>query len=218
MRKPQPWVIRLTHWLNVPFLAIMAGSGLQIWRAYPRSGPVGQPYGWFPFNDWKAPKWATLGKWLAGARHWHFAFAWLLLANAIVYLVYTFWSGEFRRRYFQPGRDTGNALETVKHYLRIRKTAPPQGLYNGLQRAAYTGAVTLAVIEVLSGLAIWKPTQLRVLTWCFGGYDGARAVHFLGLMALVAFFVGHLVMVAIHWRSFLEMITGGKKKVDVDLD
>jgi thiosulfate reductase cytochrome b subunit len=213
-RRPQPLAIRLLHWINVPLLAIMAGSGLQIWHAYPRSGPVGQPYRWFPWNGWDAPKWAKIGHWLAGARHWHFAVAWLLVGNALVYLIYLFATGEFRRRWFWPKRDAGNAVQTILYYLRIRKHAPEQGLYNGLQRAAYLGAMGIAVLEVLSGFAIWKPTQLRSLAWFFGGYDGARAVHFLGLMALVAFLLGHLVMVAIHWRSSIEMVTGGKAKRD----
>lgn len=196
--------------MNVPVLIIMAGSGLQIWNAFPNSGPIGEPYPWFPWNDWKAPHWARLGEWLAGGRAWHFAFAWILVLNALVYLGYTFASQEFRRRYFNPKRDTRNAVDTVLYYLRIRKTPPAQGLYNGLQRLAYTSAIGLGVIEVLSGLAIWKPVQLWWIGWFFGGYDGARAVHFLGLVALGLFLVGHLVMVAIHWRKFLEMVTGGK--------
>ncbi len=212
MRKPQPLVVRVTHWLNVPLLAIMAGSGLQIWHAYPRSGPVGRPYGWFPWNDWEAPTWARIGEWLAGARNWHFAFAWLLAGNAALYLVYLIASGEFRRRWFWPKRDARQALETVLYYTRVRKTAPAQGLYNGLQRAAYTSVVVIAVLEVLSGLVLYKPTQLGRVTRLFGGYDGARAVHFLGLMALGAFLVGHLLMVAIHWKTFPEMVTGGRPR------
>jgi len=38
-RRAQPWLIRLTHWLNVPLLLLMAGSGLQIFAAYPVLGP-----------------------------------------------------------------------------------------------------------------------------------------------------------------------------------
>jgi len=40
-RRAQPWLIRLTHWLNVPLLLLMAGSGLQIFAAYPALGPRG---------------------------------------------------------------------------------------------------------------------------------------------------------------------------------
>ncbi len=43
-RRPQPLLIRLTHWLNVPLLLLMAGSGLQIFAAYPALGPRGALY------------------------------------------------------------------------------------------------------------------------------------------------------------------------------
>src|SRR5437868_4708385 len=82
---------------------------------------------------------------------------------------------------------------------------PAQGFYNGLQRLAYTAAILLGAIEVLSGLAIWKPVQLGGLAALFGGYDGARAVHLLGLCALGLFTVGHLVMVLAHPRAIVEM-------------
>jgi len=46
----------------------------------------------------------------------------------------------------------------------------------------------IALAEVLSGLALYKPVQLSWLGRLFGGYDSARAVHLcgLGLFALAA--------------------------------
>ncbi len=210
MRKPQPWPIRLTHWVNVPALAMMAMSGLQILVAFPYMGPRGGEWGWWPLQGWNAPAWARLGEWLAGGRAWHFAIAWLFVGNAVVYLVYLAASGEWRRRFFWPPRDVGPALRQLAYYVRLRKDAPAVNLYNGLQRLAYTSAMALALVEVLSGLAIWKPVQLEFLTWIFGGYDGARAVHFIGLALLAGFVAAHVVMVLLHPRSLGEMITGGK--------
>ena len=40
-RSLQPLPIRVAHWLNVPLLVLMAGSGLQILTAYPSLGPQG---------------------------------------------------------------------------------------------------------------------------------------------------------------------------------
>jgi thiosulfate reductase cytochrome b subunit len=211
-RRPQPLLIRLTHWLNIPLLLLMAGSGLQIWVAYPRLGPRGSSWSWFPLQAWVPPSWMRVGDWLAGARHVHFAVAWLFIANGLVWTLALVLRGEWRRRLFWPPRDLGNAVRTGLHYLRIRKQAPEQGLYNGLQRLAYTSALALGILVVASGLAIWKPVQLRRLAWWFGGYDGARAVHFLSLAALALFVVGHVVMVAIHWRTLGVMITGGRRE------
>jgi thiosulfate reductase cytochrome b subunit len=209
-RRPQPWPIRLLHWANVPLLIIMAGSGLQILMAYPMMGPQGQPYAAYPFQGTPPPEWMSIGQWLAGGRHWHFAFAWLFVANGLVYVLYLALSGEWRRRLFQPRRDTRNALGTLAYYLRLRRLAPPQELYNGLQRLAYTGTLLLALVVVLSGLVLYKPVQLGWLTTLFGGYDSARLVHLIALGLLALFTVGHVVMVALHPRSFGEMVTGGR--------
>lgn len=209
VRRAQPWVVRLTHWGNVVFLPVMAGSGLQILTAFPYFGPRGEMYTWFPIQNWSAPDWMRIGGWLAGARHVHFAFAWALVANALLYLGYVFASGEWRRRFFVPRRDTKQALETLAYYTRRRRDPPAQGFYNGLQRFGYTSAILLGLVEVLSGLAIWKPVQLSWLASLFGGYDGARVVHFVVLAALALFVVGHVVLVAVHPRTLPPMITGG---------
>ncbi len=192
-RWPQPLVIRITHWINVPVLVILAMSGLQIFLAYPFFGPRGAEYGWVPLSGWLPPEWMRAGGWLAGARHLHFAFAWLLVINAAIYVVYLGVSGEWRRR--------------------LLWRVQPQQHYNRLQRATYTGAIGLGILEVVSGFALWKPVQLHRLTWLMGGYDAARVIHFLAMLGLFAFVIGHVVMVAVHWRTLPEMVTGGKREI-----
>ncbi|MDX2092647.1 MAG: cytochrome b/b6 domain-containing protein [Kofleriaceae bacterium] len=210
-RRPQPLLIRLTHWVNVPAFVVLAMSGLQIWVAYPFFGPRGDQWDWVPLAGWMPPEWMRAGHWLAGARHLHFAFAWLLVLNGLAYLVYMSASGEWRRRLFWPPRDLRPAIQQLLYYVRLRKEAPAKNLYNGLQRGAYTFAIVLTVLEVLSGFAVWKPVQLRWLAALFGGYDGARVVHFLALIGLLLFLVAHVVMVLVHWRQSVEMITGGRR-------
>ncbi|TMA26652.1 MAG: thiosulfate reductase [Deltaproteobacteria bacterium] len=207
----QPLAVRLTHWLNVPLLLLMAASGLEILAAFPQMGPQGEPASWYPLQEWVPPSWLRAGGWLAGARHIHFALGWFLVANGLVYLIWMAASGEWRRRAFLPRRDSMNALQTMAYYLRVRKIAPEQGLYNGLQRLSYTAVIFLAVIEVLSGLALYKPVQLSALAALFGGYDGARAIHLLGLAALAGFTVGHIAMVLLHPRALLSIFTGGSR-------
>src|ERR1700722_3490655 len=115
----QPLSIRITHWIIVPVLVLMAGSGLQIYAAYPALGPRGAQYAWFPLQGKTPPVWLRFGGWLAGARHWHFALAWYLILNGVAYLAYLFVRGEWRRRLFLPHRDLGNALSMFLYYLRI---------------------------------------------------------------------------------------------------
>jgi thiosulfate reductase cytochrome b subunit len=214
-RRPQPAIIRLTHWANLVLFTIMAGSGLRILAAYPRLGERGQDYGWYPLQGVSPPAALTIGGWLAGARHWHFAFSWLFVANALVYLVYFAASGEWRRRLFFPRRDARNAWETLLHDLHLRGTAPaPVGLYNGMQRLSYTGVLATAPLLVLSGLALYKPVQLPRLTALLGGYDTARAIHLVVLAALAVFTVIHVVQVALHPRTLVDMTLGGPPRAE----
>jgi thiosulfate reductase cytochrome b subunit len=210
-RHQQPAAIRITHWCNALLIVLMAGSGLQILTAYPALGPRGAQYSWYPFQNIPPPRWLTLGGWLAGGRHWHFAIAWLFIANGLVYMAYFFFSGEGRRRLFRPRRDTGNAVRQFAYYMQLRRSAPPVDFYNGLQRLAYTGVLSLGIIMVLSGLAIYKPVQLHPLTLLFGGYDGARVVHLAGLCLLAMFVVVHIILVLGHPRELLNMFTGGTR-------
>jgi thiosulfate reductase cytochrome b subunit len=210
-RLAQPGVIRLAHWINIPLIVIMAGSGLQIFAAYPSLGPRGALYRWYPFQNVAPPSWLRFGGWLAGARHWHFAIAWFLIFNGVIYLIYMIASGEWRRRVFIPARDTSNALAMFAFYLRIRKTPPPEDFYNGLQRLAYTSAILFGMVVVLSGLAIYKPVQLHWITAAFGGYDVARVVHLSCLVLLATFTAMHLVLVALHPRTIVTMVTGGQR-------
>jgi thiosulfate reductase cytochrome b subunit len=209
-RVRQPALIRLTHWINIPLIVIMAGTGLQILVAYPNLGPRGALYGWYPWQGVAPPAWLRLGGWLAGARHIHFAVAWFLIFNGVLYLLFLLLSGEWRRRFFLPLRDAPDAVAMFLYYLRIRKTPPPEDFYNGLQRLAYTSAILFAIVIVLSGLALYKPVQLHWLVTLFGGYDVARVVHLSSLVLLAGFAATHLVLVILHPRTIIDMVTGGR--------
>lgn len=212
-RPAQPWIIRVTHWAHLALFVVMAASGLQILAAYPLLGPQGEPFGWYPFQGSRPPAALTLGGWLAGARHWHFAFAWLFVGNALLYAAYLFASGEWRRRLFSPRRDGRNAWGTLLHDLRLRREPPPPvGLYNGLQRLAYTAVLLTAPLLVLSGLALYKPVQLPRLTALLGGYDAARAIHLLVLVALALFTVLHVVQALLHPRTLADMTLGREER------
>ena len=209
VRPLHPLPIRIMHWLVVPVLILMAASGLQIYAAYPAQGPRGAQYRWFPLQGITPPAWLRFGGWLAGARHWHFALAWYLILIGVVYVGYLIARGEWRRRMFLPHRDFSNAIGMFLYYLRIRKAPPPMEFYNGLQRLAYTCAILFGIVIVWSGLAIYKPVQLRFLSVPLGGYDGARFIHFAMLWLLVGFAMTHIVLVALHPRELRNMITGG---------
>lgn len=203
------WIVRLTHWVNAVAIVVMVGSGLRIFNAYPAFAVRGET---FPLNPWEGtpvPSWLTFGGWLGGARHWHFAMMWVLVVNGLLYLSFVYLHGEWRDLVPRRGilRDS---WEMVRYYLWLRRDHPRQGKHNALQRMAYFSMPWIAVIIVLSGIAIWKPVSLGWLTALFGGYAFARFVHFVSMMALIIAALGHVFMVfAVDPYAIRAMTTGG---------
>ena len=206
--KRNHWVVRLTHWVNVVAIVVMAGSGMRIFNAYPAFARRGER---FPLNPWEGhaiPAWLTFGGWLGGARHWHFAMMWLLVANALLYLGFLFLHGEWRDIVPRRG-DARDAIEMVKFYLFVRKNHPHQGKHNALQKIAYFSMPVLGAIIVLSGLAIWKPVMFGWLTALFVNYKWARFVHFVSMVLLLLLAFVHVFMVfAVDPYSLRSIITG----------
>jgi thiosulfate reductase cytochrome b subunit len=194
-----PVFIRITHWVNTIALLIMITSGWRIYNASPLFG--------FTFSDS-----ITFGGWLAGARMWHFFGMWLFAINGVVYVLYNTFTRHGRRTTIFRKSDVSGVLPMILYYLRFRKKRPPQKKYNALQKLAYTLVPLLALGGILSGIAIYWPVQFSGMTSLFGGYETARLWHFICMSALVLFFAGHLLMVAIAgWDNFLSMITGWRK-------
>jgi thiosulfate reductase cytochrome b subunit len=201
-------VVRVTHWVNVVALTLMVASGLRIFNAYPAFARRGESFCCYPFEHRPIPAQLTFGGWLAGARNWHFAAMWLLVANGLVYLAFIYLHGEWRDLVPRRGQ-LRDAVEMVKFYLAARKDHPHQGKHNALQRFAYFSMPVVGVLAVLTGLAIWKPIQLGWLTTLFGGYVWARYWHFWAMLLLVALTVGHVFMVfAVDPYALRAMIDG----------
>lgn len=192
-RPVQPGWLRVTHWLNVLAVLVMVTSG---WRIY-NASPI---FGFRILNE------ITLGGWLGGALRWHFAAMWLLAVNGLIYLLVNLASGRLSRRFFP--LTLRGVLRDAFAALRGRLAHDDPRQYNQVQRAAYLFAVLDLVLLVASGLAIWKPVQLGWLCTLFGGFQGARLVHFIAMAGLVAFVAVHVAMVALVPRTLRTMITG----------
>ena len=188
-----PLIVRITHWINALAILIMVLSGWRIYNAH-------------PLFDFRIPAEWTLGGWLAGALQWHFAAMWLLAVNGLVYVVYGILSGRFRRKLLPIA--PAAVLRDIGAALRGKLAHDDLSTYNAAQRAAYVGAIVLAVVLIVSGLVIWKPVQFYALGMLMGDYEGARYVHFFAMAALVLFVIVHVVMVALVPRTFPSMITG----------
>jgi len=204
-----PWPVRFSHWLNTIALFVMTGSGLQTFRAFPSFGAK------IPQKDllnW--PKAFAIGGWLGGALQWHLTFMWIYIATGLFYLGYQICSGHYCQVLFLPG-DIGGVWPMARHYFLFGPKPPATEAYNPLQKLAYTSALGLGVLSVLTGVAIWKPIQFSWLAWLMGGFHLARLWHFLVMWGILFFLLGHLVMVVLHgWNNFMSMLTGWKTHPD----
>lgn len=164
------------------------------------------------------PHWLTLPSYrdLAAGRRWHFFFAWLLVINGLVYLLYGLFAGHFRRDLLPEGRElTPSHLgHEIADHARLRF---PKGeaarRYNSLQKLAYLAVIfVLLPLMVATGLTM-SPGMDAALPWLvdlFGGRQSARTLHFVAASLLVAFVVVHLAMVVLSgpFNNLRSMITG----------
>src|SRR5580698_5946777 len=177
---------RWMHWINFPLLFVMIYSGVLIyWADSQHEGLNAHHVYRVGFGDWTVfrffPRWfyndLHLKYQLAQGLAYHFFFMWFFALNGIAYVLYTFLSGEWRN--LIPTRHSfAGAIRVVLHDLGLSKRPLPQQKFNEAQRIAYTGVVLMGVGSLLTGLAVYKPTQLHLVTFLFGGYEKARWFHF----------------------------------------
>lgn len=196
--------IRWFHWINFPLLALMLWSGFLIYWAYP-------VYGIGPLPVF--PQWLFhllhMPQRLAEGMALHFFFMWLFVANGILYVGYTFWSGEWRLLVPRSAAAFRDAWHIVLHDLHLRKEVPPQEKYNAAQQISYSAIIVMGIGSVVSGFAVYKPAQLSWLAALFGGYPGARFVHFVLAIGYCLFFVVHVMQVILAgWNNFRSMVIG----------
>ena len=208
LEEKHPLAIRWLHWVNFPLLFLMMWSGLLVYWAndvYRVGWQNTTLFAFFPESFYKT---LNVPQRLAEGMSLHFFFMWLFVLNGAAYVLYLAISGEWRHL-LPDRRSIRDAALVVLHDLHLRKSAPPQGLYNGAQRIAYTSVIAMAIGSVVTGLAIYKPAQLGWLATLLGGYQMARWEHFLLMLALVSFFFVHIAQVVrAGWDNFRSMVAG----------
>ena len=217
LERKHPLAIRWMHWINFPVLAIMIWSGLLIYwgDSVPPYVNAHQVYrigiGHFTlvrlFPDWfwnflNAPYQLTTGL------GYHFLFMWIFALNGIAYVAFLTFSGEWRLLVPEP-RSVRDAIQVTLVDLHLRKGLPPQKKYNGAQRIAYSAVILMGLGSLVTGLAIYKPTQSHWITTLLGGYEMARWLHFWLTMLFCGFFLVHVGQVILAgWNNFRSMVSG----------
>lgn len=195
-----PLPVQIMHWVNALAIIIMIGSG---WKIY--NDEV--IFGWLHFPDWM-----TIGIEAQGALQWHFFAMWVLAINGLCYLVYGIVSGRLRRKLF-PIR-LREILSNIVDALRFRLSHDDITRYNAVQKLLYVGIIAVIVVQVLSGLAVWKPVQFSELASLFYDFQGSRLVHFIGMAAIVGFILIHVALALLVPKTIGAMVNGGPR-VDI---
>lgn len=211
---------RIWHWLNAVAVIVMIGSGLMISNAHPHLywGAFGANFDQAWLHPPRFPGWLTIPSSynLALARRWHLLFALLLAFNLLWFMAASLWNRHFTRdlRIRAAELKPAAMLADVRAHLafRFHDPARPAG-FNLLQKLAYAAALfVLLPLMIATGLAL-SPGWNAGAPWLldlFGGRASARSLHFIGMIALTAFVVVHLVLVMLAgpWREVRGMLTG----------
>lgn len=217
LERKHPLAIRWMHWINFPVLFIMILSGIRIyWNDSDNAHLHPHAIYRIGFGSFTLLRLFPDSVWNALNIPWHvtqgmgdhFLFMWIFAINGIAYSGFLLISGEWR--FLVPQRQSfSEGMQVLLASLRLRKGAPPQGKYNAAQRIAYTTVILMGLGSLLSGLAIYKPTQAHYLTALLGGYEWARWEHFWLTIGFCLFFLLHVAQVAFAgWNSFCSMVSG----------
>lgn len=211
IRRKHALAIRWFHWVNFPVLFVMIWSGTLIyWANDEYKLHIGdlELLKFYPPGFYKA---LNIPYRLAEGMAWHFAFMWLFFINGLLYVVYTGVSGEWRL--LVPNkRSFKEAWHVLLHDLHLSRKPLPEKKFNGAQQIAYTSIVIMGMGSLVTGLAIYKPTQLYWITALCGGYESARLLHFALTIGYCLFFLVHIAQVVrAGWNNFQAMVTGWER-------
>jgi thiosulfate reductase cytochrome b subunit len=219
LERKHPLAIRWMHWVNFPVLFTMIWSGILIYwndsdNAFRHAhevyrvglGPV-TVFRFFPAWFYTNRFWDMRYR-VTEALGYHFFFMWIFAINGIAYVAFLLWSKEWK--FMLPTRASlAEAIQVTLVDLHLRKGLPAQTKYNGAQRIAYTSVIVMGLGSLVTGLAIYKPTQAHWLTSLLGGYEMARWLHFWLTMGFCGFFLVHVGQVMLAgWNNFRSMVSG----------
>lgn len=216
-----PLWLRIEHWVNVLFLTLLIRSGIEIlgthpklyWRNDSRPGtewakftrktmPTDKLYDTLDEEEDYSPVVSLPGhKKLGMGRHWHFlsVIGWVL--TGAVYIVLLFVTGQWHRYIPYSWSIFPTAWNDLLTYLSfdLPPLLPGQP-FDAIQKLTYAAVIfLLAPFQILTGIAQSPALEARfpryVRLW--GGRQGARSLHFFGLIAFLGFIAVHLTMIGL---------------------
>lgn len=162
------------------------------------------------------PSWATIPgpQSLAMARHWHFFFAWVFVANGLAYLLYALFSGHLHRDLLPTRDELRHIGRSIRDHVLLRHPSGEAAKrYNVLQNLAYLVVIFgLLPLVIVAGMAMSPRLDAVFPGWVelLGGRQSARTLHFLAATGLLLFVLVHLfeVLISGAWNQIRSMVTG----------
>ncbi len=164
------------------------------------------------------PAWATVPGYqdLATGRRWHFFFAWVFVINGIVYILYGFALGHFRRDLALSAEEVSprHLRQEIADHARLRFPKGEKARhYNALQKLTYLLVISIMLPLMLATGLTMSPAidaGYPFLLDLFGGRQTARSIHFICAWSILLFVIVHVVMVVLSgfWNNMRSMITG----------
>lgn len=237
-----PFVIVITHFINLFAVILLIRSGLHILADHPMlywTDHTRRDNYWLKLGKKKMPKdkiWTAhdeaehIGHYaLPGgahpefgmARNWHFIGAFIWILTGAVYWGYMFTTDAWRRLIPTSWDVFPAAFHDMIGYLTFH--IPPESAfqpYDALQQLTYAGvAFVLPVVMILTAIAMSPALTNRFPKFMllFGNRrQAARSIHFLGMIAFSVFIVIHVAMVAlVYFYRNVKLITFGTTDVDL---
>jgi sulfoxide reductase catalytic subunit YedY len=216
-----PLWLRIDHLINLFFIGLLVRSGIQIIGAHPRfywNDGSNPKKAWLKLTRQKVPEnklytsmddeipitplLAQPGEDNLGlGRHWHFFSVIFWILNGIVYVALLFGTGEWTRLIPTSWTIFPRAWQTFLTYITFH--IPPISdfrPYDPLQQLTYAAVVFLLGPFLIVTGAAQSPAIEGRFPWyvrIFGGRQGARSLHFLGLLAVILFTILHTALILI---------------------
>jgi Ni/Fe-hydrogenase 1 B-type cytochrome subunit len=175
------WPIRAMHWAAAASLVVLVVTGFYIGRPYfVTSGEASAHFlmGWMRFL--------------------HFGAAAVFVATAIIRIYWLFAGNKFERwRALFPvaRRDWVNLFKQVRSYVLIQPEKAPHYLgHNPLQQFSYTGIYAVALVQVVTGFAMYGQSRpggfwYTLFGWVVPLLGGIQIVHFVHHVMTWAFLI-----------------------------
>ncbi len=219
-----PWWVVITHFLNIFFMVLLFRSGLEVLSAFPKfywrddcapghewlrlskktfGADSRQPWSSLDEEESWSPVVALPGrKQLGLGRHWHFLTIQFWILTGIVYLALVFATGYWHYLIPTSWSIIPDSIRSVGTYLQFKIPAKIPGQpFEPAQKLTYFLVIfVLSPLQIATGAAM-SPSVLARFPWygkIFGGKQGARSLHFLGLCSFAAFIAIHVFMVIVH--------------------